>query len=69
MADDIKRDFTHSLTIWLTTSKGIEPPKSVPRQNRDGWYRNKAAEIADKVFRAYDVTVKLEFKKSYSSDS
>jgi hypothetical protein len=55
MADDIKRDFTRDLAIWLTVCKGLEPPKSVPRQNRDGWYQSRAEEIAEQVFRVYEL--------------
>lgn len=55
--------FTLALTIWLKVNKQIEPPKSVHRLNRDGWYSSRAQELAANVFRSYDVTVKPELQK------
>jgi hypothetical protein len=63
MDDNIKRDFTHALQIWLTVSKGLEPPKTVARQNRDGWYKGRAEEIAEKVFRTYEIRLRPELEK------
>ena len=56
MTDDIERKFTQDLTIWLKVCEGLEPPKSVPRQHRDGWFQRRAEEIAKKVFHSYRLT-------------